>query len=94
MIFLVYQLVLNNTSLRCDSLSLSHTHTHTHTLNPIYTWGYGGCVRLGHGDLGERRTPTRLGKEWFAGRQSYFALQAVVECRALEPECFRVDLLR
>jgi hypothetical protein len=53
----------------------------------IYTWGYGGCVRLGHGDLGERRTPTRLGKEWFAGRQSDFALQAVVECRALEPEC-------
>jgi len=33
----------------------------------IYTWGYGGCGRLGHGDLGGRRTPTRLGKEWFAG---------------------------
>ena len=27
-------------------------------------------------------------------RQSDFALQAVVECRALEPECFRVDVLR
>ena len=27
-------------------------------------------------------------------RQSNFALQAVVECRTLEPECFRVDLLR
>ena len=26
--------------------------------------------------------------------QSDFALQAVVECRALEPECFRVDILR
>jgi len=33
----------------------------------ICTWGYGGCGRLGHGDLGSRRTPTRLGKEWFAG---------------------------
>ncbi len=27
-------------------------------------------------------------------RQSNFDLQAVVECRALEPECFRVDVLR
>jgi hypothetical protein len=26
--------------------------------------------------------------------QSDFALQAVVECRVLEPECFRVDVLR
>jgi hypothetical protein len=26
--------------------------------------------------------------------RSDFALQAVVECRALEPECFRVDILR
>ena len=27
-------------------------------------------------------------------RQSDFALQAVVECIALEPECFRVDVFR
>ena len=27
-------------------------------------------------------------------RQSDFALQAVVECSAIEPECFRVDVLR
>ena len=26
--------------------------------------------------------------------QSDFALQSVVECSALEPECFRVDVLR
>ena len=30
----------------------------------------------------------------FGSRQSDFALQAVVECCALEPECFRVDVLR
>ncbi len=30
----------------------------------------------------------------FGSRQSDFALQAVVECRALEPECFRVVGLR
>ena len=30
----------------------------------------------------------------FGSRQSDFTLQSVVECRALEPECFRVVGLR
>jgi hypothetical protein len=30
----------------------------------------------------------------FGSRKSDFALHAVVECRALEPECFRVVGLR
>jgi len=30
----------------------------------------------------------------FGGRKSDFALQAVVECRTLEPECFRLVGLR
>ena len=69
--------------------------------------GQGDCVKEGGGAEGECESvhwgcyyATSLDIEvdpqrcCFGSRKSDFALQAVVECRALEPECFRVVGLR
>ena len=70
--------------------------------------GEGYCVKKEGGEEGERERERELGlllchiprievdpqRCRFVSRKSDFALQAVVECRALEPECFRVVGLR